>query len=103
MGLQIYSATKAAVHSFTISLRRQLRGSPVQVIEIVPPVVQTGLHDGQSRVPPNAMPLPEFVERAMKVLNAGPDEVHVGLAKVLRVASRVAPDLFLNIIDRPRG
>lgn len=36
----IYSATKAAVHSFTISLRRQLKGGTVQVIEIIPPVVR---------------------------------------------------------------
>ena len=99
----IYSATKAAVHSFTVSLRRQLRGTSVRVVEIMPPVVETGLHDGQSRVPPNAMPLSRFVEQAMKGLDAGRDEVHVGLAKVLRVASRVAPGLFLNVVNKSRG
>ncbi|PRC44650.1 oxidoreductase, partial [Mycobacterium sp. ITM-2017-0098] len=40
----IYSSTKAAVHSFTIALRRQLRSSTVQIVELIPPVVVTDLH-----------------------------------------------------------
>lgn len=60
----VYSATKAAVHSFTISLRRQLVGSTVQIVEIIPPAVATELHRGQRREPPNAMPLDGFVRAA---------------------------------------
>jgi len=45
----VYSATKAAVHSFTISLRRQLTGSSVQIVEIIPPVVETDHQRGQIR------------------------------------------------------
>lgn len=52
----VYSATKAAVHSFTISLRRQLAGSTVQVVEMIPPVVDTPLHRDLPSVPPMAMP-----------------------------------------------
>lgn len=99
----IYSATKAAVHSFTISLRRQLRGSSVQIVEIVPPVVETGLHRGQMRKPPNAMTLDAFVKAAMAGLDAERDEIRVGLAKVLAVMSRVAPGLFLNIVNKKRS
>jgi uncharacterized oxidoreductase len=98
----IYSATKAAVHSFTISLRLQLAGSPVKVIEIIPPVVATGLHRGQTRRPPNAMPLDDFARAAMAGLDAGRTEIAVGLAKVLRIAHRIAPGLFLRIINKPR-
>lgn len=98
----VYSATKAAVHSFSISLRRQLRDTNVQVVEIIPPVVETGLHRGQSRKPPNAMPLDAFVVAAMSGLDQGQNEIAVGLAKVLRIAQRLAPGLFLNIVNKQR-
>ncbi|WP_198669314.1 SDR family NAD(P)-dependent oxidoreductase [Blastomonas sp. UPD001] len=99
----VYSATKAAVHSFTISLRRQLAGSAVRVVEIIPPVVETELHRGQTRKPPRAMRLDAFTSAAFAGLDAGREEIPVGLAKVLRTASRVAPGLFLNIVNKPRG
>jgi uncharacterized oxidoreductase len=99
----VYSATKAAVHSFTISLRRQMRGTGVQVIEIIPPVVETALHRGQTRKPPGAMTLPAFVSATMAGLDSGRDEIAVGLARVLRVMSRVAPGLFLKIVNKDRG
>jgi len=98
----VYSATKAAVHSFTMSLRRQLAGGTVKVIEIIPPVVETGLHRGQSRKPPSALPLDAFVKAAMAGLDADQEEIAVGLAKVLRVAHRLAPGLFMNIINKSR-
>jgi len=96
----IYSATKAAVHSFTVSLRRQLAGGTVKVIEIIPPVVETGLHRGQTRKPPNALPLDAFVKDAMAGLDADKEEIAVGLARVLRIAHRIAPGLFLSIINK---
>lgn len=99
----VYSATKAAVHSFTISLRRQLEGSSVQVIELIPPVVETDLHRGQPRKPPRAMKLDAFVKAAMAGLAAGRPEIRVGLANVLARGSRIAPGLFLNIVNKKRG
>lgn len=96
----VYSATKAGVRSFTISLRRQLRGGTVQVVELLPPVVKTGLHRDQDRQPPRAMELDAFVSAAMKGLDGGRDEIFVGLAKVLRVGSRAAPGRFLAIINK---
>jgi uncharacterized oxidoreductase len=99
----VYSATKAAVHSFTISLRRQLRGSSVQIVEIIPPVVETDLHRGQARKPPNAMTLDAFVKAAMAGLDADKNEIRVGLAKVLGIMSRIAPKLFLNIVNKKRS
>jgi len=97
----IYSATKAAVHSFTISLRRQLKDTAVSVIEIIPPVVETELHRGQSRKPPGAMKLDAFVRGAMAGIDAGKAEIPVGIVKVLKIASKFAPGLFLNIINKP--
>lgn len=96
----IYSATKAAVHSFTLSLRRQLAGSSVKVIALVPPVVETGLHRHQARKPPKAMTLDAFVKAAMAGLDSGREDIPVGLAKVLRIGARIQPGLFLNIINK---
>lgn len=98
----VYSATKAAVHSSTVSLRRQLARSPVQVVEIIPPAVETALHRERSRKPPRAMTLDTFVEAAMAGLDAEQDEIPVGLARVLRTGGRVAPGVFLRIVNKRR-
>jgi uncharacterized oxidoreductase len=96
----IYSATKAAVHSFTVSLREQLKSTSIAVIEIIPPVVETNLHRSQTSRPPRALPLAAFVDAAMKGLDAQQQEIPVGLAKVLKIASRIAPVMFLQIINK---
>ncbi|MGW1340453.1 SDR family oxidoreductase [Kribbella sp. NPDC002412] len=83
-----YSATKAAVHSYTQSLRIQLADTGVQVIELVPPAVQTGLLNG---VPdPEWMPLDEFVDESVKLLQDQPDaeEILVNRVRFLRDAER---------------
>jgi len=96
----VYSASKAAIHSLCMSLREQLRGV-VQVVELIPPVVETNLHDGQPRRPPSAMKLEAFVSAAMNGLDSGADEIPVGLARVLRTGSRIAPGRLLKIVNRP--
>ncbi len=58
-----YSATKAAIHSYTVSLRAKLEGK-VEVIELAPPAVQTELTPGQS-TREGYMPLDEFIEETM--------------------------------------
>lgn len=59
-----YSATKAALHSWTVALRDILKETPVEVIEIIPPAVQTGLTPGQE-TRANYMPLPAFISETM--------------------------------------
>jgi uncharacterized oxidoreductase len=96
----IYSATKAAVHSFTVALRRQLRDSPVQIIELIPPVVETDLHRHLDQIPPRAMELDAFIDAALAGLDAGRDEIVVGLAKALRLLSRAAPSLGIKVVNQ---
>jgi uncharacterized oxidoreductase len=84
-----YCATKAALHSYTQSLRFQLRETSVQVIEIIPPQVQTALQ-GERGFDPRAMPLDEYVAETMTLLQTQPqaDEILVDRVKGFRFAER---------------
>jgi len=80
-----YNASKAGIHMLSESIRLQLAGTGVQVIELVPPSVRTGLLPGQedSEV---AMPLDSFISETVGLLEAQPDakEIQVERAKFLR-------------------
>lgn len=78
-----YSATKAFVHSFTDSLRLQLRDRGVRVREIIPPAVQTEFAPGQSTAE-WAMPLDAFIAETMGLLGEDDDELVVDHARALR-------------------
>jgi|SRR5579863_2873219 len=84
----VYCATKAAVHSFCLSIRRQLLDAGVKVIEIVPPYVATDL--GQTHRPrrggPMPMPLEEYIAALMEELARGAQEAAVGTATRLVAA-----------------
>ncbi|HXP81921.1 MAG TPA: SDR family NAD(P)-dependent oxidoreductase [Verrucomicrobiae bacterium] len=85
----VYCATKAAVHSFSLSLRQQLRDSNVRVIELIPPYVATEL-GGVSKAPAGAlrqMPLETFIAETMKELAGDAEEIAIGGAKNLLAAS----------------
>jgi uncharacterized oxidoreductase len=84
-----YCATKAALHSYTQSLRFQLRDTSVQVIEIIPPHVQTALQ-GERGLDPRAMPLDEYVAETMTLLQTQPqaEEIVVEAVKRFRFAER---------------
>ena len=83
-----YCATKAAVHSYTQSLRYQLKDTGVEVIELVPPYVQTGLTGERQANDPAAMPLADFIAETMRLLETTPGapEICVGRVMPLRGA-----------------
>lgn len=85
-----YCATKAAIHSYTQSLRFQLQDTPVQVIELIPPYVQTTLMGERQSEDPNAMPLADYVSETMHLLETQPDaaEILVERVKMQRFAER---------------
>ncbi|MDB5960090.1 MAG: DltE [Massilia sp.] len=83
-----YSATKAAIHAYTMALRHQLKSTNVEVLELAPPYVQTELMGEQQASDPRAMPLAEFIDEVMAIIAQGPanGEILVERVKPLRNA-----------------
>ncbi len=82
-----YSATKAMLHSYSESLREQLKATSIEVLEIAPPYVQTELGGPQQATDPHAMPLPEFIAETMAIITGGATgEVIVDRCRPLRDA-----------------
>jgi len=78
----VYSATKAALHSYALSQRFLLKDAGVRVLEIAPPWVRTDLMNSREAEP--AMPLDEFIGETMSVLATDADEILVEGAKAFR-------------------
>jgi uncharacterized oxidoreductase len=91
-----YNATKAAIHSYTQSLRYQLKSTNVQVIEIIPPYVQTELMGSSQASDPRAMPLKDFIDETINILKTQPDvtEVLVERVKPLRFSEQNGPEKY---------
>jgi uncharacterized oxidoreductase len=84
-----YSATKAAIHSWSLSMREQLKDTSVEVVEIVPPGVQTDLMPGHAEND-QMMPLAEFMAETMALLRQEPTpaEIHVERVRFLSEATK---------------
>jgi uncharacterized oxidoreductase len=90
----IYSATKAAVHSYTQSLRFQLEETGVEVIEIMPPGVKTDMATDLAESI-SLITTDELVKLSFASLKAGVVEIRPGQSKTLAWMRRLAPD-FIN-------
>ena len=89
----IYSATKAAMHSYTQSLRAQLAHSSVRVVELAPPATKSNFNIGQEDM--NAGPRME-ADAVIRGLRGGADEILPGLSKMLRLTGRLRPFVTLR-------
>ncbi|MGB6130941.1 MAG: SDR family NAD(P)-dependent oxidoreductase [Acidobacteriaceae bacterium] len=78
----VYSATKAALHSYVLSQRYKLRDTAVKVLELAPPWVRTDLMN--SREAEAAMPLEDFIAQVLQQLGTDDQEILVGNAPQLR-------------------
>jgi uncharacterized oxidoreductase len=85
-----YCATKAAIHSYSLTLRYQLKGTKVEVLELVPPYVQTELMGDAQATDPRAMPLKEYIAETMKILIEQPGVTEICVERVypLRYAEK---------------
>ncbi len=94
----VYSATKAALHSYALSQRFMLRESGVQVLEIAPPWVRTELMN--SKEAEEAMPLDEFLKETIAELGTDADEILVERARPLRANPGANEHAFVNGLNQ---
>ena len=85
-----YCATKAAIHAYTQALRYQLSNTSIQVLEIIPPYVQTELMGAGQAIDERAMPLEDFITETMSILKNSPDATEICVERVypLRFAEK---------------
>lgn len=98
-----YAATKAALHSWTQSLRHQVRQAGIEVLEIVPPYVATELQGAHQKTDPLAMPLEAYIQETIDLLARTPasPEILVERVHALRFAER--DGRFTEIFEAMNG
>jgi uncharacterized oxidoreductase len=98
--MPIYCATKAAVHSFSISLRHQLKDSPIKIFEIIPPIVNTNLDKGtrdRSGQADRGIPPEEVAKATLIGMKKDEPEIAVGTAQNIKLGAR---DNFEQVFSR---
>ena len=99
----IYCATKAAMHSYTQSLRVQLKLSSVKVVELAPPAVATDFNKGQEDMDVgHRMSVDRLVREAIRGLEQGKEEIMAGPVPILRLIGRLNPRATLRTADAER-
>ena len=94
-GGPIYCATKAALRSYTLALREQLKGSRVHVLEVLPPVVETKMTAGRGS---KKMSPQDCAAEMVRAMEANAKEANVGIVKFLRVVYSISPALARRIM-----
>ena len=80
----VYCASKAFLHSFTLSLRQILKSNSIEVIELIPPALNTDL--GGKGIHSNAQPVSEFIEFVFEQLKQGKTEIAFGFSEAMTKA-----------------
>ncbi len=100
----IYCATKAGLHSFTLSLRVQLKATNVKVFEVAPPATETELlraANPEDMKGITVMKVEDMVRHSLKGIEQDCFEIRPGQSNQLRFMSRLAPDFILKQLSRP--
>ena len=97
-----YCATKAAIHSYTQSLRYQLQDTAIEVKELVPPYVRTTLMGQRQASDANAMPLEDFISEVMSILDKNPEAEEILVQNVLpqRTSGDQGPEHYRDLFKK---
>lgn len=96
-GSPLYCATKAALRSYTMALREQLKGTGVHVLEALPPLVDTAMTAGRGS---NKLAPEECARQIIAAMESCANEANVGMVKVLRAVYSLSPALARSIMLR---
>lgn len=99
----VYCATKAALHSFTQSLRVQLRNTNIKVFELAPPVIETPLinaFDANEQKSMEIMNVTKLVKIAIEGIKCDKEEIRPGQSNILKIVSRISPNAALNVLNK---
>lgn len=91
----VYCATKAGLRSFTMSLRAQLAGGTIRVIEALPPVVETRMTEGN---PHRKMSANECARQIVAAITADRDHANVGMTRVLNAVFNLSPPIARRVM-----
>ena len=94
-GMPVYCASKSFFHSFTLSLRHQFKTRNIEIIELIPPALNTDL--GGKGLHTNAPPVSEFIEAVFTQLEAGKTEISYGFSEAM---TKAAPDDLQKTFNR---
>ena len=96
--MPIYSASKAAVHSYTQSLRFQLEDTGVEVVDLMPPAVRTEMTSEFDEAGISAITTNALVKQTIAALRAGKQEIRPGQSNLLAFMRRLAPDFIGRLL-----
>ncbi|WP_336773177.1 SDR family oxidoreductase [Paenibacillus sp. MMO-58] len=99
----VYGATKAGIHSFTRSLRVQLKNTKVQVFELAPPLTKTTLVDAfeaNDMKGSAAMEVSVLVSHVLKAMEKDQLEIRPGQSNLLKLMSRMAPNFIFKLMSK---
>lgn len=101
--MPVYCATKAAIHSFSLSLRHQLRDTPIKVFEVIPPTVDTEIDKGardRRGQKDKGIPPVEVARATLKGLEKNEYEIAIGMAQNLLMGARNNPEQIFQMINQ---
>jgi len=101
--MPVYCATKAAIHSFSVSIRHQLRDTSIKVFEVIPPTVDTDLDKGardERGQEDKGIPPSEVAKATLKALENDEYEIAIGMAQNLRMGARNNPEKIFQSINQ---